>query len=160
MSFEFLAYTRAALDLLHSHFHISTHATFGMYTCYSLFYAPRTTRLKLGEGSVSDGESDSKRNNASDKSGAVSNNSSIANIGSLGSDRGQSSGEGGNLGNPLPHDRLLLLGCGGHLDTSHPGRRVGDRGEGGCAGNDDRKEDNLKLGHIEVVCLKTVKKNR
>ncbi|EJK56336.1 hypothetical protein THAOC_23802, partial [Thalassiosira oceanica] len=56
----------------------------------------------LGECSVSDGESDSKRNNASDKSGAVSNNSSIANIGSLGSDRGQSSGEGGNLGSPFP----------------------------------------------------------
>ena len=121
-----------------------------MYTCYSLFYSSWNP-LKLGEGSVSDGESDGKRNNASDKSGAVSNDSSIANIGGLGSDRGQSSGEGGNLGNPFPHDRLLLLGCGSHLDTSDPGRRVGDRGEGGCAGHEDRKEGNLKLGHFELV---------
>ena len=111
---------------------------------------PFNVCLKLGKGTVSNGETNSKRNNAGNQTGSVSNNGGFIDGFGMCGKRGHGSGEcsdGGGLLLVLHHiDRLGGLVAHGKVS----GRaRTADWGETRNArhGGDQKKEDLLERLH-------------
>jgi len=120
-----------------------------------LFHLNRINDLWLNKGSVSDGESNSKGNYASNKSSSVSDDGSFVNISSVGSKRGQGSNDGGHGGavggevvgglfkGGLAHGKSGLEGRAGYVGSG------GGKSHGG--GGKSEKGDNLEGLHFVVI---------
>jgi hypothetical protein len=121
-------------------------------------WGPRKiNNLWLDEGSVSNSESNSERNDACDESGTVSNDHALIDIGGLGGEGGHGGGERGDRGCiPVLVGGLRVLGDGGERLNGPHRRGAGGRShrrEGRSAGNDGHEEDGNSLAVLHVVYL-------
>ncbi len=119
------------------------------------FSKPCNYDLWLDKGSISNGESNSERNNACDESGTVSNNDTLIDIGGLSGERSHGGGERGNSGGiPVFIGGLRVLGDSGErLDCPHRRGAGGGShgGEGRSAGNEGHEQDGNSLAVLHFI---------